>query len=174
MTESKAKLQALEERLERAESVIRELSALVLDGALSTISAPFSVVDQQGKKIFEVSITEMGFDRRVQVFNKNEEAVAALGSDVYGGNLVIKDSAGAMISYLSVAPDGARLELNTSNGYGGVGFYTDQDGGGMVVSDVKGQISAELYATAEGGVLVLRDENDVPFIVYPAEANKKD
>ena len=174
MAEAEDKLQVLEERLERAERVIHELSELVLNGAISTVSAPFRVVDPEGKKIFEVSVTEKGFDRRVQVFDKNEKAHAALGSDVSGGNLVIRNNAGAMISYLSVGPDGARFELNTSSGHGGIGFYTDGDGGGVVVSDIKGQVTAELYATAEGGVLVLRDENDVPLVIFPAEAKREE
>lgn len=171
MAEAEDKLQALEERLER---VIRELSELVLNGAISTAPTPFHVVDPEGKKIFEVSVPEKGFDRYAQVFGKNEKAHAALGSDVSGGNLVIRNNAGAMISYLSVGPDGARSELNTRSGHGGIGFYTDGDGGGMVVSDIKGHGSAELYAAAEGGVLVLRDENDVPLVIFSAEAKREE
>lgn len=118
---------------DKAESVIDKLSKLVLSSALSTVAAPFRVVDSEGKRIFEVSVSDKGTDRRIQVFNKNEEAAAALGSDINGGNLVIKDNAERIISYLRVGPDGARFSLDTSNGLGGVDFCTDEDGGGIVV-----------------------------------------
>ncbi len=169
MTDIEQRLKALEARLESAEIIIDKLSGLILNGASSTVLAPFRVVDQEGKRIFEVDITEKGTEQRLRIFNPDGEVTAALGTDIDGGNLVIKDKSGTIVSYLSVGPDGARFTLNTSNGSGGVAFYTDEEGGGMVVSDVKGQISAELHSSVEGGVLVLRDDKDNLVIVLPPE-----
>jgi len=161
---------ALEARLEEAESIISRLSKLVLDGALSTISAPFRVVNHNGELLLEVSNNEKGTESHLRIFNRKGEAVAALGSDVDGGNLVIRDNAGKIVSYLHIGSDGARFSLDASASLAGIDFYTNESGAGLVISNNKGKGSAELYADVQTGVIVLRDGKEVPIVVLPNNA----
>ncbi len=168
MTTLEQKISDLEARLETAEGTIAKLSKLVRDGVLSTVTTPFRVVDQDGRVLMEVSSSNKGTEGRMRLFNKEGAVVASLGTDVEGGNLVIRNNAGKIVSYLNVGPDGARFALDASNNLAGIAFYTTETGSGLVISDTNGKGGAELYTDEQSGTLVLREDN-IPIVVLPPD-----
>jgi hypothetical protein len=136
-------MNSLEDRLAHAEALIREmraeLDALKSAGVGSTVTAPFRVVDGDGRPLMEVRTD--GNNTGIYVFTKHGPVGASLGTDAAGGGfLTIRNLSGQMMAYLNVETSGARLILSDHEEQGGLVFYVEEEhGGGITILNRQGQ-----------------------------------
>jgi hypothetical protein len=122
-----------------------------------SVTAPFTVVDQAGRKIVEIAESGDQSKNGLFLFNKEEQEVAEMRSDAWGDGRVIVTNKNANSN------DGARIVLTTSPEGDGIfavydrtgksiaDIYRGKSGGqGFGVYDAKGDLAVELGAWDDG------------------------
>lgn len=130
------------------------------NGLPTKVTAPFEVVDKQGRTIMRVQEPTSGTGRGMYLYNDQEHIVAGVGASPSGGGRVgVRDSTGGVDQYVAMGLSGSGPYINLTRDNGKLLAALDSDG--LVFYNNNGLPAVSLGAGESGnkGVFKIADEN---------------